>query len=652
MSAPRDVPSPLDVLRSLAEEQATYGLDELLKEARFLTEDPEDLQELEQAILLGTSVLDRLSEAQEREAALIGLVDSARELARAGTEGVGSVLRTAARAARRTLRSDVGCVALVDPASGDLTVVASEGDVTAFNLGLRMAGPSGLGQAALTKGAPFSTHDYLTDPTIEHATEIDRVVRAEGTRAIVAVPLQGASGPIGVLYASHRQVRRFTAREINSLSTLASLAAPLISTADTVESLGARKAALEEEENRTWQEIRTQRRLEAAYDHLLTLVHDGSGLDTVVEVAAVALDGALAVRDLKGNTLASHGHVPAYSDDQFLQRCLDAVTADEPVLLDDGVWIAPACGNGETLGTVLFLPGTPLTGQRSVRPLQVISRLLTVAVLLERSAALAEGGVRNDLLEALLAPPHSRRPQRQLDEQAQRLGIDPGGPHVLVLVCPDRESLQRVSAWSTFYAHRKRGLKGARNGCTMLLLPGDDASAAAHGAHDELSRLLKHPVTVCAAGPYTGLTRVPQLYEDARRCLDALTELGSSGVAATPQDLGFLGLLLADAFTVPGYVDSVIGPVLRYDAQRFTELARTLETYFASGASPRRAAKALHVHPNTVARRLERIGELLGLTWQEPARALEIQLALRLHRTLRTLHGRRAGSAHAESDSC
>ena len=45
-----------------------------------------------------------------------------------------------------------------------------------------------------------------------------------------------------------------------------------------------------------------------------------------------------------------------------------------------------------------------------------------------------------------------------------------------------------------------------------------------------------------------------------------------------------------------------------------------------------RAAAALHVHVNTVAQRLERIGTLLGAGWQEPDRALEIQLALRLHR--------------------
>jgi DNA-binding PucR family transcriptional regulator len=38
----------------------------------------------------------------------------------------------------------------------------------------------------------------------------------------------------------------------------------------------------------------------------------------------------------------------------------------------------------------------------------------------------------------------------------------------------------------------------------------------------------------------------------------------------------------------------------------------------------------LHLHPNTVGQRLSRIGTLLGPDWAEPARALQIQLALQL----------------------
>lgn len=74
-----------------------------------------------------------------------------------------------------------------------------------------------------------------------------------------------------------------------------------------------------------------------------------------------------------------------------------------------------------------------------------------------------------------------------------------------------------------------------------------------------------------------------------------------------------------------------MGQVVAYDRRRGTDLVRTLDAYFASGMSPARTKDELHVHVNTVAQRLERVGRLLGPDWQSPARALEIQLALRLH---------------------
>ena len=89
---------------------------------------------------------------------------------------------------------------------------------------------------------------------------------------------------------------------------------------------------------------------------------------------------------------------------------------------------------------------------------------------------------------------------------------------------------------------------------------------------------------------------------------------------------------LGDGADVAGYLDRVLGPLLDYDARRGSDLVGTLAAYFASGASPRRAASTLHVHVNTVGQRLDRVTSLLGDDWHTPDRALEIQLALRLHR--------------------
>ncbi|MFD5648165.1 helix-turn-helix domain-containing protein [Streptomyces sp. NPDC127039] len=639
-ASPQRLPTVLDVLTTLAEQGTAHRLDGLLTDARARGASPLQLHELEQATALASSLIDRGTESQDREATLVSLVDASRDLAEAMADSVQGTLRTATQRARRLLRADLAYLALHETVEGPLTVVASEGDATALNIGLRITSSSGLGRAALDKGAPFSTSDYLADRSIEHTDEIDQVVRAEGIRAVVAVPFRGPGGVSGALYGAHRQVRRFTPLEIDSLSTLASLAAATIGTAQRVESLGARRDELERDCAQAWGIVGTHRRMEAAYDHLLTLVHDGSPLDTIVEVAATALEGAFAVRELGGEQLAAHGELPQYPEETLTQRGFDALAAGEPVPLDDGAWIAPVTGGDDPLGTVLFLPDTPHTGQRGPRPLRVAVRAIALSLLRERSTALAEGRTRDDLFEALLAPESSALLWWQLEEQASRLGITPETPYVVVIARPEGGSLQRAAVWATSYAHRKRGLKSVREESLALLLPGDDPAAAAQAAHKELSPLLGVPVTTGAAGPQTGLPDVARLFADAQRCLTALTELGGVGSVATPQELGFLGVLLADVLSVPSYVEGILGPVLAHDEQRFTEFARTLEVYFASGSSPRRAARVLHIHPNTVARRLDRITELLGDGWQSPERTLETQLALRLHRTRGTLLGR------------
>jgi DNA-binding PucR family transcriptional regulator len=63
-----------------------------------------------------------------------------------------------------------------------------------------------------------------------------------------------------------------------------------------------------------------------------------------------------------------------------------------------------------------------------------------------------------------------------------------------------------------------------------------------------------------------------------------------------------------------------------------------MEAFFAAGGGIARTAADLYVHVNTLYQRLERIGRLLGPSWRDSDRALEIQLALKVHR-LTTLDG-------------
>ncbi|MEV5444954.1 helix-turn-helix domain-containing protein, partial [Streptomyces sp. NPDC052644] len=196
----------------------------------------------------------------------------------------------------------------------------------------------------------------------------------------------------------------------------------------------------------------------------------------------------------------------------------------------------------------------------------------------------------------------------------------------------------RLWSAASHLAATRRGLASTRDGGTVLLLPlGPDETAAdvARRTALDLGRTLREPVTVGASSPARPPAAEPgaigPAYAEARRCLDALALLGRTGEGAAADDLGFLGLLLADARDIDGFVERTIGPVVAYDRRRGTDLVRTLDAYFATGRSPARTKDVLHVHVNTVAQRLERVARLLGEDWQSPDRALEVQLALRLH---------------------
>jgi DNA-binding PucR family transcriptional regulator len=147
-------------------------------------------------------------------------------------------------------------------------------------------------------------------------------------------------------------------------------------------------------------------------------------------------------------------------------------------------------------------------------------------------------------------------------------------------------------------------------------------------------------VTAGAAGPARGPADLAAVFKEADRCATALVALGRSGDGASTTELGFVGLLLGSVQDgndrdVERFLRSTIGVVVDYDSRRGTSLLHTLECYFGSGGSLARAAEQLHVHVNTVTQRLERVAQLLGPDWHRPERALEMQLALRLHR-LRT----------------
>ncbi|MFI8517108.1 helix-turn-helix domain-containing protein [Streptomyces sp. NPDC085481] len=653
----------LTVLELLAGQAPPERFAELLDEARAAGLPEDRLASLHKAVDLATGVSRSLTAQGQREAGFAALVDTARDLTH--PYDLDGLLRVVTRRARRLLGLDLACVTLRGAHGGRLPHsvdgALSPVDPTAVPA---LFDADGLGGHAHARGGPAWTEDYLADGSFAHTAAMDELVRGEGLRAMVAVPLRAGDTVLGVLYGADRTARRYTDEEIGLIAALADLAAVATEKAGLLAQSRAEVTELERDSSRARTRLTRMRYIGEAHSRIMNLILAGGDLRNVAKAAGDALDGAVLVRDPGGRTLASAGDIPGLDEEAVAKASLDAHAGRRPVRTgaeEDGdgpdggaadqTWVAPVIAGSEDLGVLVVRAATPLTGEDE-RLLELAAQSVAFLLLMQRSTAVAEGPVRDELLDDLLAEPQ-HAPQ-QIAQRARRLGIDLRKPHVVVVARPEGGEQGRAVVWASSYAYRMSGLKTVQGGAIVLLLPGMDASAAAKAVSGELSPLLGHPVSVGAAGPGWSQDSVARLYLEAMRCLDAMGALGGAGAAASVQDLGFLGLLLSDDHDVDGFIETAIGPVLDYDAERFTDLTRTLEAYFASGGSPTNAAEALHVHPNTVSRRLERIGELLGTEWQKPGQVLEVQLALRLQRTRDVLARQRTAlrDARTVTPSC
>ncbi|MFI9153601.1 GAF domain-containing protein [Streptomyces sp. NPDC053367] len=582
---------------------------------------------------LARDVAGLFARRRQREAGLAALMETTRELTL--PYDVDEFLRVVARRARLLLNCDTSWVNLTSPADGRSFVMTTDGRTTALTVGFSPPPTGGAGPAAAARSAPFWTPDYLADERFTHAPALDATIREDGLHALLAVPLKQGGTVLGTLYVADRAVRHFTPDEITLMSAFGDLAALAIEKARLQELAsgaygGSRSPAARVARSAGPEELHTR---------LIDMALRGCDVTELAVSAVAELGGALLVRDATGRTLAVTDGFPPFEDGELRRRVLQAQETRTPVRGDDGLWVYPAVAGEEVVGALVHAPATE-SGPRPPRLLEAVAQSMAVLLRLRSTATAAEGNGRDELLAELLREP-PRSPE-QVQHRAHRLGVDLDQPHVVLAVRPEGGPPGRALVWASSYAHRHAGLKTTDGGCLVLALPGSDPSAAGRDASAALGTALGHPVTVGSAGPVTEPGAVHRAYAEARRCLDALTALGGAGGSASPQDLGFLGLVLADNPDTAAFITDTIGPVLDYDARQDTELARTLEAYFASGGSPRRAAESLHVHPNTVSRRLERITELLGPHWQEPGWSLEVQLALRLRRTRHTVRGLRA----------
>jgi purine catabolism regulator len=145
-------------------------------------------------------------------------------------------------------------------------------------------------------------------------------------------------------------------------------------------------------------------------------------------------------------------------------------------------------------------------------------------------------------------------------------------------------------------------------------------------------------VSVGAAGPRAGADGLRAACREAERALKLSSQLFGRGSLTHFADLGAYRVLfrLQGTPEAESFLNEMLGALEAYDRQHHAELLPTLEAYFGASCSPQETAARLHLHRNTVLYRLQRIADISGYRLDDPSARFDLQLALRLHRALRT----------------
>ncbi|EHR60080.1 sugar diacid utilization regulator [Saccharomonospora cyanea NA-134] len=558
-----------------------------------------------------------------REAELTALFATASDLAR--LRDLDAVLRSIVRRARMLLGADVSYLTLNDHSDDGSTYMrVTDGSASALFQQLRLGVGEGLGGLVAQTARPYATRDYPNDERFDHTGPIDRAVNDEGLIAILGVPLSLGERVIGVLFASERRPRSFSPDEVALLSSFADHAAIAIDNARLIEESTAALAELGAANETIKAHHESLARAQDAHDRLTELVLGGADVPEVAAAVASMLGGGIVVCDADGAELGRSGAGRVRAPGRALSRALVASRSAGKAIAEGDVWVCAVMAGPQLLGSIT-LTGRPDLADADRRLFERAGVVTALLLLLRRSAAEAEDRVRGELVADLLTAPE-RDPATLLD-RGRRLGVDLTEPHAVLTLHAEGVSRARLAS----VVARRAALAGVFAEQVVMLATTDRPGELACRTAAELTSSLGRPVTVGAAGPASGPAELARAHAESVRCVRALLALGRHGHGAAPEDLGFVGLVLGDRTDVEAFVRSTLGPVLDYDSARGTELLRTLRAYFAAGGNLTRAKDRLHVHVNTVAQRLERIGSLLGADWQQPDRALELQLALRLH---------------------
>jgi DNA-binding PucR family transcriptional regulator len=393
----------------------------------------------------------------------------------------------------------------------------------------------------------------------------------------------------------------------------------------------------------------------------------GGDLFAVANAIAAVVDAPITIEDRQSRLLAYSGRqdeadearketilgrrvperfVNALREAGVFRRLLDDPA---PIFISDipntspRVAIAVRAGD-EVLGSIWAAVGSQISeAQREA--LVDSAKLVALHMLRNRAGADVERRLRADLLATVLEG------RGAIQDAAARLGLEGKAFRVLAMVVrKDREAADeswRSRLWDALalhlaavHSHSGTALLG---GVVYAVLPVDvdpDKSRV------QVQRIVKSflarsglrsEVLVAIGGPANRLNDIARSRIEADQVLRVLRTNRSPQRIADIEETRMKSLMLRLADLVEseeGLLAGKLGQLRSHDAAHSTSYLPTLGAYLEAFGDIARAAEALHIHPNTLRYRINKLQELSGIDLADPSERLDLMLQQELLRIL------------------
>ncbi len=580
----------------------------------------------------------------QREKGLLAVLETAQDLT--AIRDLELVLQAIVRRARQIFSSDIGYLTNYDRIRNDFYIRATDGATSDRFRNVRVPIDHGVCGHVLKHKTPYHCTNYMQDQGFKHDNGIDLAIAEEGVCSLLGAPLMVGNHCIGILCVCDRQPRSHEPWEISMLATLAAQAAIAIENARLFQETQVALQQVNEANAMLHRQTAEIAAAAEAHEQMTKLAARGGTVTDILQMVASLLNGEIALLN-EAEQLTYHAAAPLAATAAELPTLIQTIEIQDllhkaltksrlsgrsqTVPLARGIILKAAAitGADRLLGAMLMLSRNEITDTQ-IRTFERGALVAGVALLSEERSKHALSSRSMATIRSLVT--WQQEPLSVLQVLTEPLGLDLGSPLRMMALHIESNHLE--------YALRrvrprlaKSVLMEALDGLIVAIYPDRQASETETAVQNILVENSRLSVVGVYSDTIGKVDELPKCFRSLKRCIDVLQALGRDNELVSEPVFSMYALLFEQRGTkdLNSFIQASVGELIAHDVRRNTNLCGTLLAYLDETQSFKLAANTLGIHINTLRQRLETIDQLLG-HWRNSSRALEIHVALRMHK--------------------